>query len=124
MKRLNKILCIALVFGLLFAGLVYAEGEEGDTEAEEPASQELRSDDSLYLWIGLAYGSGAVDKITVKSADGFIIVKGNNNGWKETDIKTGATTLTITPSGSQAVLTDPDGNVIRTVSIESGADPV
>lgn len=112
MKRLNKILCIALVFGLLFAGLVYAEGEEGDTEAEEPASQELRSDDSLYLWIGLAYGSGAVDKITVKSADGFIIVKGNNNGWKETDIKTGATTLTITPSGGQAVLTDPDGNVL------------
>ena len=46
MKRLNKILCIALVFGLLFAGLVYAEGEEGETEAEEPASQELRSDDS------------------------------------------------------------------------------
>jgi stage II sporulation protein D len=120
MSRFTKVLIVAAVFALLFAGIVYAEGsDDADTEAEEPASQEQveqtaepRSDERTYLWIGLAYGSGAVDKITLKSPDGFIIVKGNNKGWKETEYKTDSKTLTITVSGSQAVLSDANGNVI------------
>ncbi|MBO4881157.1 MAG: SpoIID/LytB domain-containing protein [Firmicutes bacterium] len=125
MKRFTKVLCVALVFGLLFAGLVFAEGEEGEAETEDPASQtepaeeespperELRSDyDSTYLWIGLKYGSDAVDKITLKSTDGFLIVKGNNKGWKETDVTTDSKTLTIVPSGGYATLVDESGDTI------------
>ena len=97
MKRLTKTICIVLALCLMAAGLVFAEGEEEETE--DPASQAVRSDDSTYLWIGLQYGSSAVDKITVRSADGFLIVKGNNKGWTQTDITTDSTTLTIVPSG-------------------------
>ena len=110
MKRLTKTICIVLALCLMAAGLVFAEGEEGETE--DPASQALRSDDSTYLWIGLQYGSSAVDKITVRSADGFLIVKGNNKGWTETDIKTSSTTLTIVPSGGQATVVDENGETI------------
>ena len=182
MKRFTKVLCVALVFGLLFAGLVFAEGEEGDAETEDPASQEqteelqepaeepasqekpeeaqdpseepqeqseespeqpeetqepaeetpetpeepavereLRSDDSsTYLWIGLTYGSSAVNKITLKCSDGFLIAKGNNKGWKETDVTTDSTTLTITVSGGKAVLADADGTVLLN-SMSGGA---
>ena len=123
MKRMTKTIVIVLALCLMVAGLIYAEGsDDADEAAEDPDSQtqteedapgqEPRSDERTYLWIGLKYGSGAVDKITLKSADGFIIVKGNNKGWKETDVKTDATTLTITASGGQAVLTDPDGTVL------------
>ena len=120
MSRFTKVLIVAAVFALLFAGIVYAEGsDDAEPEAEEPASQEQveqtakpRSDERTYLWIGLAYGSGAVDKITLKSPDGFIIVKGNNKGWKETEYTTDSKTLTITASGGQAVMTDENGNTI------------
>ena len=178
MKRFTKVLCVALVFALLFAGLVFAEGEEEDAEAEEPASQqteetqepeqaapaeepgeepaetdppseeaeqeepevpsaeteqteteqeaepvperELRLDERTYLWIGLQYGTGAVEKITLKSPHGFLIAKGNNKGWKETDITTDSTTLTIVCSGGKAALVDPDGNTLLS-SLGGGA---
>ena len=164
MSRFTKVLCVVLVFGLIFAGIVYAEGEEGEAEAEEPASQEqvedseaeagaqeeeappgteeealpedgetspseseetvppgieetvpereLRSDERTYLWIGLKYGSDAVGQITLKCSDGFIIVKGNNKGWKETDIQPDSKTLTILPSGGQATVVDESGTTI------------
>ena len=168
MKRFTKVLCVALVFGLLFAGLVFAEGDEAESgaDAEEPASQqteeqdltesqeqteqpedagtaeqpaqeeetppetqpqetpaetpaqepaeerEYRTDERTYLWIGLAYGSGAVNRITLKCSDGFLIVKGNNKGWKETDITTDSKTLTIVPSGGQATVVDENGTTI------------
>ena len=122
MKRMTKTLCIVLALCLLFTGLAYAEGEEEDPEESAPQEvqetsdpqpvQALRSDDSTYLWIGLQYGSSAVDKITVKSNDGFLIVKGNNKGWTETDIKTDSKTLTILPSGGQATVVDESGTTI------------
>ncbi len=83
-----------------------------ETAVPETAPQERRSDDRTYLWIGLAYGSGAVERITLRCSDGFIIVKGNNKGWTETDIKTDSTSLTIVPSGGQATLVDQDGTTI------------
>lgn len=104
MSRFSKVLCVVLVFGLIFAGIVYAEGED-EAEAEDPAS-------SLYLWIGLQYGSSAVSKITLKCSDGFIIAKGNNKGWSETDVTTDSTTLTIVPSGGKAALVDSDGTTL------------
>ena len=85
-------------------------GEEG--ENPEDVSGDLRSDDSLYLWIGLQYGTGAVDKITLRSSEGFIIAKGNNEGWTETDIRTDSTVLTIVQSGGQACLIDEDGTTL------------
>ena len=97
MKRFTKTLCVVMVCALLFSGLAFAE-EDGD--------------DSTYLWIGLAYGSGAVDKITLKCPDGFLIVKGNNKGWTKTDVETDCTTLMITAYGGKAVLSEPDGTVL------------
>ena len=135
MKRFVKTVCIAMALCLLFTGLAFAEGDEGDAEQAEPAQQEtqeepaetgedtvaeppaqivkpIRSDSSAYLWIGLAYGSGAVDKITIRSTEGFLIVKGNNKGWTETDIKTDSKTLTIVPSGGKAALIDENGTTL------------
>ncbi|MCR4804898.1 MAG: SpoIID/LytB domain-containing protein, partial [Clostridia bacterium] len=90
-----------------------SEDEDEENESEQGYSDDgLRSDDRLYLWIGLQYGSGAVDKITLRCADGFIIVKGNNDGWTETDIRTDSTTMTIVPSGGQATLVDQYGTTI------------
>ena len=94
------------------------ETEEPAPEEEEPApvpavpDRPLKSDERTYLWIGLQYGSGAVDKITLKSPAGFLIVKGNNKGWKETDVQTSSTTLTIIAYGNQAILRDADGNTL------------
>ena len=113
MKRMTKIAVLVLAMCVMAAGLIFAENAEGDGEtAEEPASQTLLTDDSTYLWIGLQYGSSAVDRITVKSSSGFLIVKGNNKGWTETDITTDSTTLTIVPSGGQATVVDENGTTI------------
>ena len=91
-----------------------APAEEPETPAETPVpvDRELRSDARLYLWIGLSYGSGAADKITLRCPDGFIIAKGNNKGWTETDIQTDSTTLTIVPSDGQATVVDESGTTI------------
>ena len=193
MKRLTKVLCIALLFGLVFAGLAYAEGEEGTGETDESVSQEqtegteqggdTQSEGSeqtdgeqtegseqtdgeqtegseqtdgeqtegseqtegteqtdgeqteapqpqdgqstssarpTYLWIGLAYGSGAVDKITLRCNDGFVIMKGNNKGLNQTDITTSSTTLTIVASGGKAALIDSNGKTLLS-SLNGGA---
>lgn len=112
MKRWMKILSIALVFGLVFTGLVFADGEEAGADAEDPASRGPFSDERVYLWIGLAYGSGAVDRITLKSPDGFVIVKGSNKGFTQTDITTDSKTLTIVPSAGKAALIDESGRTL------------
>lgn len=101
---MKRIISILLLICLSFTAFVFAD-------EEQPAPQ-LRSEAARYMKIGLYYQTTAVESFTVKSDSGFIIAKGDSKGWKEEDIHTDATELTVKVSNGAASLSDANGELL------------